>query len=156
VGHTPLAVTQKAFAPLLGGLSCPFTHRAAEVAGVAVSKHQRDFGHAQILFHQKLDRPLSLGSVEYLGKGCPLFHQQTLKRSGAHAHRFGNIAQAGIAGPTRAAGRAFHGLNFDERLALDQCDTLGNLTTVVGLSRNRTRLFGPDTPCLSKAAIRAI
>jgi len=124
VRDTLLAVTQKTFTPLLGGLSCPFANGAAKVAGVAVPKHPCDLGNVQILFHQKLDRPLSLGSVEYLGKARPLFHQQTLKRSGAHSHRFGNILQSGIVGPTHIPDGAFRGRKFDYIFALDQSDTL--------------------------------
>ena len=133
--ETP-AITQKTFAPLLGGLSCPFANGAAEVAGVAVSKNPGNFRYGQLLFQQKLDRPSSLGSFDYLGKGRPLFHQQTLKRSGTHSHRFGNIAQAEIAGPTRTAGRVFHSLNFDEILALDQCDTLWSSVALIELSHS--------------------
>ncbi len=132
-GDTSPAFTQKTFAPLLGGLPCPIAHRAAKVAGVAVPQHLCNLRNVQILLRQKLDRPLLLRTFEYLGKGCPLLHQQTLKRPGAQLHRFGNIRQRGSVRPARIPDSTFHSLRFDENLAQRQCDFLEGLFAFVGV-----------------------
>jgi len=127
VRDTLPAVTQKTCSPLPGGLSCPFSNRASKVAGVAVSKHPRNFRNAQILSYQKLNRPLPPGPFEHLRKTRPLLRQQTLERSGAHAHRFGHALQAGTGGSRRAPDGAFYCPEISESLALDQVDTIQSM-----------------------------
>ena len=156
VRDTPSVFTQKTFAPLLGGLSCPFPNRASEVAGVTVSKHPCDFRYVQILFHQKLNRPLSPGTFEHLRKTRPLFHQTTLDRSGAHAHRFGHALQAGTGGLRRAPDGAFYCPNIRGNLVLDQGCTIGGLAVSLLVLPIRAQFFGPNTTCLAKAVSGAI